>query len=136
MNFVVVLLAGAVFGGGLVISGMSDQNKILNFLDVSGQWDPSLLFVMIGALAVSIPSFHLILKCQTPLMSKVFILPRNGKVNRPLVLGPILFGIGWGIYGYCPGPVIISLVYFCVETYIFLITMLLGVYMTRKLKRD
>ncbi len=85
---------------------------------------------------ISAPSFYLILKRQAPLLSQTFVLQKNRKVNRPLVVGSILFGAGWGVYGYCPGPAIVSLVYFRVETFIFLVAMLLGIYMTQKLKTD
>ncbi len=105
----VALVAGILFGFGLALSQMIDPNKVLNFLDVTGDWDPSLAFVMMGALAVSMLSFHFILKRTAPVFESGFHVSRLTVINRPLILGAALFGIGWGMTGYCPGPAVASL---------------------------
>ena len=104
----VALLSGIIFGLGLALSQMIDPNKVLNFLDVTGNWDPSLAFVMIGALAVTMLSFRFILKRPTPLLDSGFHVSRQVIINRPLLIGAGIFGIGWGMTGYCPGPAISS----------------------------
>ena len=103
------LFAGLLFGLGLCISDMASPAKVLNFLDVAGNWDPSLMLVMGGALGVTMVAFRLILKRQTPLFSADFKLPDGSNVDKRLLLGATLFGVGWGLIGYCPGPVITAL---------------------------
>ena len=111
----VALLSGIIFGLGLALSQMIDPNKVLNFLDVTGNWDPSLAFVMMGALAVSMISFRFILKRSTPVLDSGFHVSKQVVITRPLVLGAGLFGIGWGMAGYCPGPAVASLGLLSVE---------------------
>ncbi len=106
---IVALFSGIIFGLGLALSQMIDPNKVLNFLDITGNWDPSLAFVMMGALAVSIISFRFILKRSSPVFESGFHISRKTAINKPLLLGASLFGIGWGVAGYCPGPAIASL---------------------------
>lgn len=103
------LIAGLLFGLGLCVSDMASPGKVLNFLDVAGNWDPSLLLVMGGALAVTMVTFRLILNRQAPLFSTDFKLPDGSNVDKRLLLGATLFGVGWGLIGYCPGPVITAL---------------------------
>ena len=100
------LLAGLVFGFGLALSGMTHPEKVLNFLDVAGTWDASLLFVLGGAVCVTLVTFRYILKLKKPLLAERFLITSETHVDRPLVVGAILFGIGWGISGYCPGPAV------------------------------
>ena len=102
------LLAGLVFGLGLVISGMSNPAKVLNFLDISGTWDPSLIFVMGGALVVTFIGFRFVLGMSEPVLDTQFHLPARSDIDVRLVAGAALFGIGWGIGGYCPGPALPS----------------------------
>lgn len=102
------LAAGLVFGLGLVLSGMSNPAKIISFLDVSGDWDPSLALVMASALAVSAIGFRLAFRRGKPLFDDSFQLPRKTEIDRPLVLGAALFGAGWGMSGLCPGPAIVG----------------------------
>ena len=111
----VALLSGIIFGLGLALSQMIDPDKVLNFLDVTGNWDPSLAFVMMGALAVSMLSFRFILKRSAPVLESGFHVTRKSIINRPLLLGAGLFGIGWGMTGYCPGPAVASLGLLSVE---------------------
>ena len=100
------LLAGLVFGFGLALSGMTHPEKVLNFLDVAGTWDASLLFVLGGAVGVTVLTFRFVLKLNRPLLADHFVITKETHIDRPLIVGAILFGIGWGISGYCPGPAI------------------------------
>ena len=100
------LSAGLLFGFGLALSGMTHPQKVLGFLDVAGAWDASLLFVLGGAVGVTLVSFRFILRLGKPILAERFIITRETHIDRPMILGAILFGIGWGISGYCPGPAI------------------------------
>jgi uncharacterized membrane protein YedE/YeeE len=120
------LLAGLLLGLGLAVSGMSHPEKVLGFLDLAGQWDPSLLFVLGGAVGVSALTFHFILRRPRPRFAARFHLPVAQDIDRPLLLGAVLFGIGWGIGGYCPGPAIAMLAAPNWETWVFLPAMLGG----------
>lgn len=103
-------LAGMMFGVGLAVSQMIDPDKVLGFLDVAGSWDPSLALVMVGALSVSIVAFQVILpKRPKPFFDTTFNLPTRREITPPLLTGSALFGIGWGLTGYCPGPAVASL---------------------------
>ena len=95
-----------MFGAGLALSGMTDPRKILGFLDLAGDWDPSLLFVLGGAVGVTLITFRFILKRKTPLLDDHFIIKSGMKVDSALLIGSAIFGIGWGIGGLCPGPAI------------------------------
>jgi uncharacterized membrane protein YedE/YeeE len=106
MNNFVTLIVGLIFGFGLALSGMTHPEKVLGFLDVAGRWDPSLLFVLGGAVGVTVISFRFILKSKKPVFATSFILSNLHDIDKPLVVGSALFGIGWGISGYCPGPAI------------------------------
>jgi uncharacterized membrane protein YedE/YeeE len=99
-------LAGLVFGFGLALSGMTHPEKVLGFLDVAGDWDASLLFVLGGAVGVTVVTFRFILKRDKPIFADRFVITKESHIDRPLVIGATLFGIGWGISGYCPGPAI------------------------------
>lgn len=101
--------AGFLFALGLGIGGMTDPGKVVGFLDVAGDWDPSLMFVMGGALLVHIPLRLLLIRRERPLFAGSFPRFSNSGINRPLVLGSAVFGIGWGLGGYCPGPGVVSM---------------------------
>jgi uncharacterized membrane protein YedE/YeeE len=103
------LAAGVVFGIGLTLAQMTDPRKVLNFLDVAGTWDPSLLFVLGGATGLALLAFRFVLRRPTPLFDARFHLPQATAVNARLVAGSALFGIGWGLAGYCPGPAFASI---------------------------
>ena len=103
------LLAGAIFGIGLVVSGMADPAKVLGFLDLAGAWDPSLAFVMGGAVLVGAVAFAFARKRTLSLLGLRMQIPTSAQVDRPLVGGSLLFGIGWGIAGFCPGPALVAL---------------------------
>jgi uncharacterized protein len=105
----VAAISGIIFGIGLALSQMTNPDKVLNFLDVAGNWDPSLIFVMLGALAVTMSCFRIILKRQTPVLAEKFSLSLKKELDKPLLFGSAIFGIGWGLAGYCPGPVIAGL---------------------------
>jgi len=106
---VAALGAGTVFGAGLALSQMTDPRKVLGFLDVAGDWDPSLLWVMGGAVTVALLAFRIVLRRAAPVCDAQFHVPTKTAVDRPLLLGSALFGVGWGLAGYCPGPAIASL---------------------------
>ncbi len=126
MKNVIALLCGLVFGVGLAVSGMTDTAKVLGFLDVSGSWVPDLAFVMGGAVCVTLLAFPLVLRRGKPLLSASFSLPLNKSIDGRLLGGAAIFGIGWGIYGYCPGPAISALLYLDWKTAVFVTAMLLG----------
>lgn len=98
------LASGLLFGVGLVVSGMVDPLKVLGFLDITGAWNPTLAFVMGGALLVAAPAFWLARRGASPLFATRFEWPTATRIDRPLLVGAVLFGVGWGLVGYCPGP--------------------------------
>jgi len=107
--YLTALLAGLLFGLGLILSGMANPAKVLGFLDITGRWDPSLLLVMAGAIAVGLPVFTFARKKTASLIGEPLRLPTARNIDRRLVLGSVIFGIGWGLAGYCPGPALASL---------------------------
>lgn len=133
MTYLISLLAGLVFGLGLALSGMTSPSKVLDFLDLAGNWDPSLLFVLGGAVGVTAIVFRWILRRNKPLFSDQFFLPLAKNIDGKLIVGALIFGIGWGISGYCPGPAIASLASPNWETWIFLPAMLAGILLQRLL---
>jgi len=127
------LAAGLLFGLGLAISQMVNPEKVLDFLDVSGNWDPSLALVMAGAVGVAMLAFWFVLKRKQPLFDDEFHLPRLTKVDRRLLVGSAIFGLGWGIGGYCPGPGIAALSTGSLEALVFVAGMAVGSAMYRRL---
>jgi len=118
--------AGALFGVGLAVSGMTMPSKVMGFLDVLGAWDPSLAFVMIGAIAVHAVAYRLITRRSSPLVDTRFHLPTRKDIDARLVLGAALFGVGWGLAGYCPGPGLVSAAGGAVPALVFVAGMTLG----------
>ncbi|MBE9030286.1 YeeE/YedE family protein [filamentous cyanobacterium LEGE 11480] len=106
----VALFTGVLFSIGLGLSQMVDRDRVLGFLDVAGTWDPTLLFVLGGAVSVTVIAFRFVLRRSQPIFANEFRLPTRRDIDRPLILGAVIFGIGWGISGYCPGPGITALV--------------------------
>ena len=104
----VALTTGFLFALGLGLSGMTDPHKVIGFLDVFGHWDPSLMFVMIGAIGVHAVTYQLIRKRSSPLFSHIWHVPKKSALSVRLAVGSIIFGIGWGLAGYCPGPSLVS----------------------------
>ena len=130
MNRFIALVSGLLFGFGMMISGMVDPNNVLNFLDLAGSWDPSLLFVMGGAVMVFMPIYLLVIKKMgRPLGHSEFHLPKKNKIDFRLVTGALAFGVGWGIAGFCPGPVVTSLSSGNSTVYLFISTMLIGIWL-------
>ena len=131
MNALVALISGIIMGLGLCISQMANPAKVIAFLDVFGNWDPSLALVMAGALFVSTIAFRFILKRQKPVYDGQFSLPDKKEVDIQLMAGSALFGVGWGLAGFCPGPAFASLAYGVYEPFIFVGSMLLGMVLHR-----
>jgi uncharacterized membrane protein YedE/YeeE len=130
-RIIIPLLCGLVFGTGLAISGMTDTRVVLGFLDITGAWDPSLLFVMGGALAVTVPGFWLAQKRSTPVLSDEFHLPASCAIQVKPLIGSLIFGIGWGLYGYCPGPALASLSTLNWQPLLFVVAMTAGIYLEK-----
>lgn len=127
------LITGLLFGAGLALSGMTDTAKVLGFLDILGQWDPDLLFVMGGAVTVTLGATPFILRWSSPLLAATFSLPIERTIDRKLLLGGALFGIGWGVWGYCPGPALAAIAYGYQSTFVFVVFMLLGMWVAGRL---
>lgn len=129
------LLAGLLFGLGLVVSHMIDPVKVLGFLDLAGDWDPSLAFVMIGAIPVAAIGYRATGGHHAPLLDTRFHGPSRTRVDKPLVVGSALFGVGWGLVGFCPGPALASLVLGRWQSWVFVAAMLVGMVLYRFLDR-
>ena len=127
------LLAGTLFGIGLTVSQMINPEKVLSFLDFFGAWDPSLALVMLGAVGVSAVVFRLALKQPRPVFATAFQVPSRSDVDNRLIAGGVIFGLGWGLVGWCPGPAIASLALVQVESFIFLAAMIAGMLLYRLL---
>lgn len=123
----VALLAGMLFGFGLMLSGMANPTKVLNFLDLTGTWDPTLAFVMGGALLVSVPAFHFVLRQPKSMTGGAFQLPTRKVIDWQLIAGAALFGIGWGLSGYCPGPALAALSFASLSSVMIVFAMVFGI---------
>ena len=134
MSKIISLVSGIIFSVGLVISEMINPEKVLGFLDLFGNWDPSLAFVMIGALIVSSPLFHIIKNKEKPLFTEKFNYSNNKEVNNRLIVGSALFGAGWGLGGLCPGPAISSIALININSITFVFAMFFGFYLVKFLK--
>lgn len=135
MLFFSSLLAGLVFGLGLIVSGMANPAKVLGFLDLTGRWDPSLAFVMAGAIAVAMVAFALARKRTSSILGAEIRLPSKRSIDRRLVGGSLLFGVGWGIAGFCPGPALVSLGMGQIKGLVFVAAMLAGMGVFELLER-
>jgi uncharacterized membrane protein YedE/YeeE len=120
------LLSGIIFGIGLSLSQMINPNKVLDFLDVTGRFDPSLMFVMIGALSVALLTFKWIRTLPAPLLGSEFQLSKKTIIDKPLLIGSVIFGIGWGMTGYCPGPAVTGLSLFSMESVLMVLAICAG----------
>ncbi|WP_119070075.1 DUF6691 family protein [Rubrobacter indicoceani] len=123
---IVALLTGGLFGLGLAVSGMMNPARVLGFLDFAGDWDPTLAFVMGGALLVTVTTFRFILKSPRPLLEEKFYLPEKGDLDAKLLGGAVLFGVGWGLVGLCPGPALVAVVAEVWPIVAFVAAMLVG----------
>ena len=129
------LLAGLVFGLGLIVSGMANPAKVLGFLDLAGPWDPSLALVMVGAIAVGLVAFAIAARSGRTLLGLSLQLPTARHIDRRLVGGSLLFGIGWGLAGFCPGPALVALGMGELKAVVFVLSMLAGMVLFELLER-
>lgn len=135
MSFIANVLIGLLFGVGLIVSGMGDPAKVQNFLDLFGTWDPSLALVMGGAVTATFLGYRLVLRRHKPIAAPAFQLPRNKSLDAKIVIGPLIFGIGWGLGGYCPGPSLTAATLGAAGTWAFLPMMFLGMWLARMVSR-
>jgi len=131
---IAALVAGLLFGLGLGISQMIDPQRVLGFLDIAGAWDPSLMFVLGGAVGVTIVAFRFVLRRSHPLFDASFHLPAKKEIDRRLVVGAAIFGVGWGMAGYCPGPGIAALVLGSLNPVLFIAAFIIGSTLARKIE--
>ena len=129
MALIASFLCGLLFGGGLIVSQMTDPQKVLGFLDVLGTWDPSLAIVMAAALAVALPGFRLAARQPRPVLDDHFIRPSRSAIEGRLVAGAALFGVGWGLVGLCPGPALVDLVTLSPAVAVFVAAMAAGIFL-------
>lgn len=127
-------LIGLVFGLGIALSGMANPAKVLNFFDIAGSWDPSLVFVMFSAMLTTMAGYFFVLRRPKPVMAAEFAIPRSRTIDTNLVAGSAVFGIGWGIAGFCPGGAIPALGLGRVEPLIFMAAMIVGILAARGLR--
>jgi uncharacterized protein len=125
------LVTGTIFGAGLALSDMINPARVLGFLDLAGQWDPSLAFVMGGAIIPMVIAYAVSRRMRTPLFDKSFFIPENRVMDSRLLIGAALFGIGWGLVGFCPGPAIAGLVMGAWQPWLFVVAMLGGMWIHR-----
>lgn len=128
MTNVITFVSGLLFALGLGISQMTQPQKITNFLNFLGDWDPSLLLVMVGASGIYFITHQIILRRPAPVFGKLFQLPTRREIDRPLIMGAVLFGVGWGMVGFCPGPALASVVTGNESVLIFVLAMGVGMY--------
>ena len=131
MRAILTILSGTLFGLGVTISGMVNPMKVLNFMDITGQLDPTLLFVMGAGLATTLAGYRLILRRKTPFFAERFHMPSLTVIDARLLGGAALFGLGWGLSGFCPGPAVASLVFGTSQSVIFVAAMALGMVAAR-----
>ena len=117
---------GVLFGWGLIISGMSNPQKVLGFLDITGLWDPSLIFVILGAILVGLAGFYIVSKRTEAFFGGALHIPTRRDISKPLLIGSFIFGIGWGIAGICPGPALVAFGAGYLKAFVFIIAMLAG----------
>ncbi len=134
-NKISAFAVGVLFAIGLGISGMTRPEKVFGFLDVFGSWDASLIFVMLGAVIVHFIAFRFIARRKSPLFSLQWHLPTKKEITAPLIAGSFIFGVGWALAGYCPGPALVSLASFQIRPIIFFVSMILGMFLFRLLDR-
>ena len=130
---IAALASGTIFGLGMAISGMTSTQRVQDFLDLAGAWDPTLAFVMGGGLIATFLGYKFILKNPAPLFADAFLIPTRTDIDKPLIIGAILFGTGWGLVGYCPGPAIAGLSYGYVATLTFIPAMIIGLMLSKPL---
>jgi uncharacterized membrane protein YedE/YeeE len=134
-NSLAALAVGFIFALGLGLSGMTQPQKVISFLDIFGDWDPSLIFVMLGAIAVHFITYKIIRKRKSPLLSSEWHVPTKREITPSLVIGSTLFGVGWALGGFCPGPAVTSLASFDSRVATFVISMIVGMYLFKLLDK-
>ena len=135
MGSLTALLSGLLFGVGLMVSGMANPAKVLGFLDIAGRWDPSLAFVMVGAIVIGAIAFSLAKRLKKSLLGLPMQIPGNSAVTLRLILGSAVFGIGWGLAGFCPGPALVALGAGFPKAWAFVAAMLAGMAVFELLER-
>ncbi len=135
MNRLFEFLSGLLFGLGLILSGMTDPGKVLGFLDLAGAWDPSLAFVMGGAILVGVVGYAVAGRRSNTLLGGAIELPKNREIDQRLIGGALLFGVGWGIAGFCPGPALVSLGSAQPKALVFVLAMAAGMLLFELLER-
>ncbi len=135
MRKLIVFFSGVLFGAGVTVSGMVNPMKVLNFLDISGAWDATLIFVMGAGLLVTLLGYRIIFKRNTPMFAPSFRLPKSGDIDARLLGGAALFGVGWGLSGFCPGPAIASVVFGRMESVTFVIAMAAGMLLAKQIQK-
>ena len=128
------LISGIIFGLGLTISGMLNPSKVLGFLNIFEDWDPSLMFVMVGAILIFSPLHFILKKKSKPIFAKVFTFPSKKDIDKNLIIGASLFGAGWGLVGLCPGPAISAISFLNTDVYLFVLFMFFGFYLSNLFK--
>jgi len=131
MNIIMAFMSGLTMSAGLIISGMINPQKVIGFLDVFGHFDPTLAFVMAGALGVTAIGYRLLANSK-PILCDSFDLPKKNQIDAPLIGGAVLFGIGWGLAGFCPAPALVGVGIGLPKAIIFVIAMLIGMFLARK----
>lgn len=135
MGKLIVFISGVLFGAGVTISGMANPMKVLNFFDILGTWDATLIFVMGAGLLVTLIGYQIIFKRKVPLYASSFRLPTSHDFDARLLGGAALFGVGWGLGGFCPGPAVASLVFGRTESITFVIAMAAGMILAKQLQK-
>lgn len=128
MQKISAILCGALFSLGLLLSGMAQPAKVQGFLDITGVWDPSLAFVMLGAIIVATPFFIMAKRRAHSVLNNDMQLPRQVKIDKSLIIGSAVFGVGWALAGICPGPAITTLLFLNIETVLFVVAMLVTIF--------
>lgn len=132
MTLLVAFISGIIFALGLGISGMTQPQKIVGFLDIFGNWDPALAFVMIGAIAVHSLAYLTLKPEKGPLLKATYSIPQKSKITKSLIVGSLLFGVGWGLSGFCPGPGVVSLFSGNLASLNFVVFMIMGMFVYRR----
>ena len=135
INILIALLSGLIFGIGLILSGMTNPAKVLSFLDITGTWDPSLAFVMGGAISIGAIAFNIARQRKRTFLGSSLTLPASQLIDKPLILGSLVFGIGWGMAGICPGPGLVLAGAGNLQGIVFVVAMLAGMSIFELLKR-
>ena len=134
LNIIFSLISGIIFGLGLTVSSMINPAKVIGFLNITGKWDPSLMFVMIGAIVFCFPIFYVLQNTKKPLFASKYEIPTKKNIDRKLLFGSSIFGLGWGMVGLCPGPAISSLALSHYQSIIFVLSMAGGFYLFKFIK--